>query len=257
MSRKMKLIFSTELYKLCKRKDTWILLSVLLVPALYAIGIVSGSDIVSYSGTGNITAINFVSAMFQMSQSMFIFNVILAAIAARTLGTELEDKSFLLYLNRVGSRKQIYIGKMLSLIIYNFFVDVLLIFVSLLFYYLVLSGRTDIVSGIFADENAFLEIVQIGVICGFWILTTLFTMMLSVKYRMVVCLGIYMIGYVAMNLISYAAIIRYVSPLYYITRSTFANKVMITDIVKFILYFVLTSSVVSHLGQRKLEIKDL
>ena len=66
-----------ELYKLYKRKDTWIFLTVILVPILYSVGIASGSEIVSYSGNGNITAINFISAMFQMAQSMFIFNIIL------------------------------------------------------------------------------------------------------------------------------------------------------------------------------------
>ena len=32
-----------ELYKLYKRKDTWIFLTVILVPILYSVGIASGS----------------------------------------------------------------------------------------------------------------------------------------------------------------------------------------------------------------------
>ena len=106
MINRKQVVYKTELYKLYKRKDTWIFLTVILVPILYSVGIASGSEIVSYSGNGNITAINFISAMFQMAQSMFIFNIILVAITSRTLGTEIEDKSLRIYLNKVGDRKK-------------------------------------------------------------------------------------------------------------------------------------------------------
>lgn len=47
--------------------------AIFLVPILYSVGLASNSDVITYTGTGNITAIGFASAMFQMSQSMFIF----------------------------------------------------------------------------------------------------------------------------------------------------------------------------------------
>ena len=54
MINRKQVVYRTELYKLYKRKDTWIFLAVILVPILYSVGIASGSEIVSYSGNGNI-----------------------------------------------------------------------------------------------------------------------------------------------------------------------------------------------------------
>ena len=85
--------------------------TILLVPILYSVGLAANSDVITYTGAGNITAIGFASAMFQMSQSMFIFNVIFAAIIGRSLASEIENKSIRLYINRVGVRKLIYFGK--------------------------------------------------------------------------------------------------------------------------------------------------
>ena len=92
-------ITKIELKKLFQRKDSWLMFAILLVPILYSVGLASNSDVITYTGTGNITAIGFVSAMFQMSQSMFIFNVILSAIIGRSLASEIENKSIRLYIN--------------------------------------------------------------------------------------------------------------------------------------------------------------
>ena len=68
------IITKIELKKLFQRKDSWLMFAILLVPILYSVGLASNSDVITYTGAGNITAIGFASAMFQMSQSMFIFN---------------------------------------------------------------------------------------------------------------------------------------------------------------------------------------
>ena len=86
-------ITKIELKKLFQRKDSWLMFTVLLVPILYSVGLAANSEVITYTGTGNITAIGFASAMFQMSQSMFIFNVILSAIIGRSLASEIENKS--------------------------------------------------------------------------------------------------------------------------------------------------------------------
>ena len=99
------IITKIELKKLFQRKDSWLMFTILLVPILYSVGLASNSDVITYTGAGNITAIGFASAMFQMSQSMFIFNVILSAIVGRSLASEIENKSIRLYVNRIGVRK--------------------------------------------------------------------------------------------------------------------------------------------------------
>lgn len=96
-------ITKIELKKLFQRKDSWLMFTVLLVPILYSVGLAANSEVITYTGAGNITAIGFASAMFQMSQSMFIFNVILSAIIGRSLASEIENKSIRLYINRILS----------------------------------------------------------------------------------------------------------------------------------------------------------
>ena len=44
MINRKQVVYKTELYKLYKRKDTWIFLTVILVPILYSVGIASGSE---------------------------------------------------------------------------------------------------------------------------------------------------------------------------------------------------------------------
>lgn len=257
MIGRKQIIYRTELYKLYKRKDTWIFLTVILVPILYGVGIASGSEIVSYSGNGNITAINFISAMFQMAQSMFIFNVILVAVTCRTLGAEIEDKSLRIYLNKVGDRKKIYINKLKALITYVGIISFLLAAVGLLCYYFVLNGKTQIVNGALYDKEILVELIQIITICLFWIITIVISMMISIKYRLVVSLGIYMIGYIVMNLLSYTVLFKYLSPLYYINIFTMMEKVVWKQVFIGIIHFFFIAFFTTYYGIRVFKNKDI
>ena len=252
MINRKQVVYRTELYKLYKRKDTWIFLAVILVPILYSVGIASGSEIVSYSGNGNITAINFISAMFQMAQSMFIFNIILVAITSRTLGTEIEDKSLRIYLNKVGDRKKIYIEKVKALSMYAGVISVLLVVVGLFCYYFIMNGKTPIVNGALYDERISIEIIQIITIYLFWVLTIFITMMLSIKYRLVVCLG-----YIGMNLLSYTKVFKYFSPLYYINTFTMMEKVAWNQILIGVIYFSIIVVFTTYSGIRVFRNKDI
>lgn len=257
MINRKQIVYITELYKLYKRKDTWIFLAVILVPILYSVGIASGSEVVSYSGTGNITAINFVSAMFQMAQSMFIFNIILVAITSRTLGSEIEDKSLRIYLNKVGDRKKIYIEKVKALSTYVGAISILLVVVGLFCYYFIMNGKTLIVNGLFYDERILIEIIQIMAIYLFWVITIFITMMLSIKCRLVVCLGIYMLGYIGMNLLSYTRGVKYISPLYYIGIFTMMEKVAWNQILIGVIYFLIIVVFTTYFGIRVFRNRDI
>lgn len=96
-----------------------------------------------------------------MAQSMFIFNIILVAITSRTLGTEIEDKSLRIYLNKVGDRKKIYIEKVKALSVYAGVISVLLVVVGLFCYYFIMNDKTPIVNGALYDERISIEIIQI------------------------------------------------------------------------------------------------
>lgn len=246
-----------ELYKICKRKDAWLMYTLLLVPILYSVGLSSSSSVITYTGTGNLTALSFTTAMFQITQSMFVFNVILAAIVGRSLATEMENKSILLYLNRIGNRRLIYIAKEVALFIYSLFVDALLILTSMFFYYTVLCNKANIANGKLYDANIISEIVQVTCICIFWLITIYFVLVISTKFKAFVCVAIYMILYIAMNLISYINGMKYISPLYYLTEFTGNNTAMLRHAGAFILYFICVGLILNYIGTCRLEKIDL
>ena len=251
------IITKIELKKLFQRKDSWLMFTILLVPILYSVGLASNSDVITYTGAGNITAIGFTSAMFQMSQSMFIFNVILSAIIGRSLASEIENKSIRLYINRIGIRKLIYWGKELSLLLFSVFIDILLVLTSIIFYYTVLIHNPKVASGIFYDSNVGMEIAQIICNCMFWLITIFLVMLMATRLKTLVCVGEYMILYIIMNLLSYINGIKYLSPLHYIATLSSNNPQVIFSTMLFILYTICVGIVFTHIGIRKIEKMDL
>lgn len=210
-----------------------------------------------YTGAGNITAIGFANAMFQMSQSMFIFNVILSAIIGRSLASEIENKSIRLYINRVGVRKLIYLGKELSLLLFSIFIDILLVLTSIIFYYAVLIHNPKVASGILYDSNAGMEIAQIICNCMFWLITIYLVMLIATKLKTLVCVGTYMILYIIMNLMSYMDGIKYLSPLHYIVAVS-SNTLQFTfSTMIFSLYTICMGILFTHIGIRRIEKMDL
>ncbi len=246
-----------EFKKLFKRKDSWLMFTILLVPILYSVGLASNSDVITYTGAGDITAIGFASAMFQMSQSMFIFNVILSAIIGRSFASEIENKSIRLYINRVGVRKLIYWGKELSLLLFSVFIDILLVLTSIIFYYAVLVHNSKVASGIFYDSNAGMEVAQIICICMFWLITVFLVMLMSTKLKTLVCVGGYMIFYIIMNLMSYVDGIKYLSPLHYIVAVSSDSSQIALCTMLFFLYLFCIGVLFTCIGIRRLEKIDL
>ena len=251
------IVTKTELNKLFKRKDSWLMLTVLIVPILYSVGLAFRSSVITYAGAGNITAVGFTSAMFQMSQSMFIFNVILASIIGRSLAAEIDNTSIRLFVNRIGNRRLIYLGKEAALLLYSVFVDVLLALTSIVFYYAVLCRNKSIASGIFYDSNVSAEIAQISCVCIFWLLTIFLVMFLSTRLKTLVCAAVYMIGYIVMNLISYVNGIKYLSPLYYVTEVSGDNSLAFMWSGAFLLYLICAGIMFTYLGAHRLEKMDL
>ena len=263
------IITKIELKKLFQRKDSWLMFTILLVPILYSVGLASNSDVITYTGAGNITAIGFASAMFQMSQSMFIFNVILSAIVGRifnvilsaivgrSLASEIENKSIRLYVNRIGVRKLIYGGKELALLIFSVFIDILLVLTSIAFYYAVLIHNPKVASGIFYDSNVGMEIVQIVCNCIFWLITIFLVMLMATKLKTLVCVGVYMILYIIMNLVSYIDGIKYLSPLHYIVVASSNSSQIMFSTILFSIYAICVGILFTHIGIRKIEKMDL
>lgn len=250
-------ITKIELKKLFQRKDSWLMFTILLVPILYSVGLASHSNVITYTGAGNITAIGFASTMFQMSQSMFIFNVILSAIVGRSLASEIENKSIRLYINRIGIRKLIYRGKELALLLFSILADILLVLTSVVFYYTVLIHNPKVASGTFYDSNVWVEIAQIICTCMFWLITIFLVMLMATKLKPLVCVGVYMILYIIMNLVSYIDGIKYLSPLHYIATLSSDNSQITFSTILFFFYAICVGALFTYIGMHKIEKMDL
>lgn len=231
--------------------------TILLVPILYSVGLASHSNVITYTGAGNITAIDFASAMFQMSQSMFIFNVILSAIVGRSLASEIENKSIRLYINRIGIRKLIYRGKELALLLFSILTDILLVLTSVVFYYTVLIHNPKVASGTFYDSNVWVEIAQIICISMFWLITIFLVMLMATKLKTLVCVGTYMILYIIMNLVSYIDGIKYLSPLHYIAALSSDNSQITFSTILFFFHAICVGALFTCIGMHKIEKMDL
>ena len=142
--------------------------------------------------------------LFQRKDSWLMFTILLVPILySVSLASEIENKSIRLYVNRIGIRKLIYGGKELALLIFSIFIDILLVITSIAFYYAVLIHNPKVASGIFYDSNVGMEIMQIVCNCIFWLTTIFLVMLMATKLKTLVCVGVYMILYIIMNLMSY------------------------------------------------------
>lgn len=246
-----------EIIKLLKRRDSWLLLSMLFVPFLYAFGLAHYSKVVSYSGMGNIDAMNFVSMMFVMMHSMLVFNIILAANASKTMATEIENKSLLLYLNRIGDRSSIYRAKASAMNLYILAMSICFIIISVVLYYSVLITRNDIVNGLFCDTNFLMvQIAQIASVVLSLIITARFVLLLSTYFKLVTTIAIYMVFCVVMDLISRINVVQYLSPVYYI--EVFQNdKVALGEIISLCCYGLIIIVCLDFIGKRNFKRKDL
>lgn len=250
-------IAKVELKKLLSRKDTWLMFTILLVPILYSVGLAFESNVITYMGSGSVTAIGFTSAMFQMSQSMFIFNVILSAIIGRSFASEIESKSLRLCINRIGDRRLIYFGKELALLLYSAFIDVLLIATSIICYYAVLTRNPNVANGVLCDNRMGTEIAQILSVSIFWFITIFIVMLMATKLKTLVCVATYMIFYIIMNLLSFLNGIKYFSPLYYLVEISSGSSSTLLDVTLFILYLFCIGIFFTYIGVHRLEKMDL
>ena len=188
---------------------------------------------------------------------MFIFNVILSAIIGRSLASEIENKSIRLYINQIGIRKLIYGGKELALLIFSVFIDILLVLTSIVFYYAVLVHNPNVAIGIFYDSNVSMEVAQIICNCMFWLITIFLVMLMATRLKTLVCVGVYMILYIIMNLMSYIDGIKYLSPLHYIVVTSSNSSQIALSTMIFLLYSICAGILFTHIGIRKIEKMDL
>ncbi len=209
--------YKIELMKLMKRKDTLLLLLMPIMSLFYSIGYASGVAEITYTGDATLDAFSFVATMTQMVHAVFIFYIFLAFIVARSLSSEIEDKSMLFYLPRLKSRVTIYYAKTLSLVTVVLISLVFFIAVSLWSYYGFLITRADVANGLLFAVDEILSNLA-AILCFAYILVFSITLLLalSTRLKLFLALSVYILVIIVFAYVWQFEAIQYLSPFYYI-----------------------------------------
>lgn len=215
----MRYLFEIELYKILKRKDFWILNTMIIIPIFYAIGVATHSSIVTYEGTEKSYGLKYFVDMYSFIYMIFIYFFLLSMSVIRSLRGELENKSIRLYSQRINSRKKIYLSKNLAMVAAFSLVTLFVAMVSILVYYTLVMQRTDIseASFIHGDELGYLFANFFSVYL-FFLWSIFYSFMLSTYLKSGTALGIYALTVVAGMYIKEFPYVKFLSPAYYTQR---------------------------------------
>lgn len=116
-----KTILKLDLYKLLKKKTTYLLFLTLLIPLIFGVGMSvqisflvtdggSSFDVVSDKG---ISALQFTANM--LSQSTYIVYLVIIIITSMAVANEVESGQIRLYVTRICARPRMIVSKLLAL----------------------------------------------------------------------------------------------------------------------------------------------
>lgn len=215
----VRVLVKSELLKLRRRKDVWLMLSMIGIPLLYALGAFLQASFIEYKAVEKAYALRFVMNMFQFNYGVFIFFFITLLVGVKTLGTEIEDKSIMLSIPRVKKRWMIYVSKNLAVSLMTLFINIIFGIACLGLYYAFLIHRTDLATTTLykADELAHV-IVNISAIAAFYLLLVQFASMLSTLIKPMVAS---VLGFIVITITLYLQqipLVKYLMPGYYINQ---------------------------------------
>lgn len=254
----MRHLFGIEFYKIIKRKDFWLLNTMIIIPIFYAVGAAAHSSIITYEGSQKTYGLKYIVDMYSFIYMVFIYFFLLAMSVIRSLRGELENKSIRLYTQRINNRKKIYLSKNIAMIAAFSGVTVLFALISLLAYYLLVVQRTDIAetSFIHSKELGYLFANFLGIYL-FFIWSIFYSFMLSAYLKSGTALGIYTLTIVAGMYIKEFPYVKYLSPAYYTQKLMDTSQgagqtlgLMAAVILIYCLFFFFT-------GRNKLEKSDI
>lgn len=249
-----------ELYKIIKRKDFWLMLSMIFIPIMYAVGLASNSQSFSYEGADKVTAIGYASEMMVFVYMCFIYFVILSVCVVRSLKGEIENKSLLLYSQRINNRKKIYFSKMIAFVLLLLVITAIFILVSLVCYKTFLIHRPDIASGMIYQSK---ELVQTGCILFSIFLCFVFTisvaLALSSWLKSFQAMGVYIFLWLGLMYIKEFSVVKYLAPVHYVEKiiASTKNSYSVQQLVYLTMLVVAVSVICTIAGCRKFVRRDL
>ncbi|MEJ8303372.1 hypothetical protein [Saccharibacillus sacchari] len=215
----MQTICKIEFRKLLHRKDLWLILSMLAIPALYSIGIYTHSSVITFNGTDKEYAMSFFVNMFHFVYALYIYFFVLSLISVRSLGGEIENRNILLYTQRINERKKLYQAKVTALTAMVLGVSAVFFVFSMLMFYLFAVHRTDLISSRFMVSNEFLSLILwfLSIVLAY-ILTIHFSLMLSTFLKFNTAVIIFILVLIASAFMSKFPIVSFLSIHYYIEQ---------------------------------------
>jgi ABC-type transport system involved in multi-copper enzyme maturation permease subunit len=255
-------IWNIEFKKLLHRKDMWIMLTMFGIPALYSIGVFLNSSAIVFNGQDKEYAMGFFLNMFFFVDSIFIYFFILSLIASRSLGGEIENKSILLYTQRINNRKKIYQAKVWSLIAIIGLICILFFVVTMLMFYIFAVQREDIISSQFIKKEEIVGLLLFFLSIVFiYIFTIQFSMMLSTFFKTNTAVIIFSIVFILYIFISKFPGVRYISLQYYTEE---LSKVDLSNISQVVALFsanlgiaIIYAFICNFIGIKRFERRDL
>lgn len=236
-------IYILELEKIIKRKDSFLLLVFLGMNILIASSVLSPG----YKDVANQSAIYWICKQIFNSNIFMVSPIIFAYIGTKTLSSEIENESILLYTIRIKDRRVMYICKSLALATFVTFMFIVVILINLLTYYLIVVRNPIIGSNTFLGENNIYIIITILMLYLYsFILTSQFSLFLGVFFSQEKTISSVFLLSLILNNTFKVPIIQDINPLYYIIRfsdeitsTTNRISININDKIIFIILFVI------------------
>lgn len=229
-----------ELYKILRKKTTYLLLIPLLIPILYGIGLNSNlmlsqdGESVEFISSG-IGLFEFIYTM--IATSYFFFTFILVVISSLNMAREIENHEINLYAWRIGRRSKIVGAKFLALLILIIAYYIIIILFSTVVYLLSSDIRNygiyDIVGSGYVKY-----IVAILALCIGSIIIALFCLLVGIKFRTFSTFSSTFVIYIMSMYFENFSKIKMFIPEQFAKNIVLANNVSWNDIQYFICYVV-------------------
>lgn len=212
-------IVGIEIFKILKRRESLLLFLMWLIPLAYAYGFSSGSDAFVYRGTGDISCLTWIQIMFSMLQQILIFHVFVVIIAARSLASEIEDRSIALYVPRINSRRRIFAAKASAVVAFVLAVVAIYLGVSIVAYYALLTRVPKVASGAFwaGERSINLALYSVEVALGFVFVAAL-AMLIASRLKALPSVAVATVVLIVATLLSQLNWSAYALPWFYLSR---------------------------------------
>ncbi|WP_427108999.1 hypothetical protein [Lysinibacillus xylanilyticus] len=232
-------VYKIEWKKLIKRKELIAFVTMIGIPLLYSLGAYFESSIIVFNSDEKEYAGSFVINMLIFGKMLFIFFLIAALFATKSLGGEIENRSILLYTQRIPNRAKIYRAKLVSM--YSAIISVIIFYsiISLILYYVFVIHRDDIATKQFIRADEFLNLLYVGLgITFLYLLVISFSMMLSTFLKSNTATIIFCLIFIVFTFMANFPVFKYISFDYYLDELIDMNFTSNFELTKFFLTYV-------------------